>query len=839
MNSSRASGPTKGAADHALIFMLRLYFQLLRWLLIKTTKPSISGEENLRFPHPDLVVDPQSRKAPWQVVYVIQRRSVLDLLALETALIKGGLAPELEENMPLSPLELGTWRTSRRSLALERAFRGRITMRRHSRRLRKLIAAPMAVQENVLLVPVSIFWGRSLAPRGSWIKALTSDQRSATAGFKRMVTLILNRGDIHICFGSGIALSELATHPRGEDYALRRAARLLRVRFKAQHRATLGPDFSHRRTLLNSVVASAEVQASINALVEEGGNRWRLERQANKMVRTIASDMTYSIIRFFLIFLAWFWARIYSGIDIRGLTPLTQASETHTLVYVPSHRSHIDYLVLSYALYRAGIMIPHIAAGDNLNLPLVGRFLRGGGAFFMRRSFRDDPLYTATFSEYLFQVYDRGHCVEFFPEGGRSRSGRLLSVKYGLLKQTLTHQLRGLSKPLAFVPVYFGYEKVIEGNSYLREMMGAEKRGESTLDILKNLRLIRQNFGRLRVSLGKPIALDQWLEEQPSAHEDNAIDASPEVLKRLGARIMREINAQATLNPVNILALTLRGQEQIQLDQGMLLERVERQITLARRLYSEDILTAEAKTAVQCLDTVVDLGFLDRKETPLGITISQSRFTAKLIGWYRNNVLNRFVLPALVAHHITTATAALKRSALETLLNPLYPLLAAEYTAPTQMNLNHCLNVLEQLGLIIQDQEGIRAAEPKGAPFLMLTNLAALVEDSLQRLFIVIEKAEYAPKESEGLRTASLLALERLSVLEDAPPDFADPRLLQQLIVNLVEQGLLTEDGASVLSPSPDALRLADRLGDVFPPDIRPNIRQLIGTDPEQTNIEP
>ena len=121
----------------------------------------------------------------------------------------------------------------------------------------------------------------------------------------------------------------------------------------------------------------------------------------------------------------------------------------------------------------------------------------------------------------------------------------------------------------------------------------------------------------------------------------------------------------------------------------------------------------------------------------------------------------------------------------------------------------------------------------------MLTNLAALVEDSLQRLFIVIEKAEYAPKESEGLRTASLLALERLSVLEDAPPDFADPRLLQQLIVNLVEQGLLTEDGASVLSPSPDALRLADRLGDVFPPDIRPNIRQLIGTDPEQTNIEP
>jgi glycerol-3-phosphate O-acyltransferase len=133
------------------------------------------------------------------------------------------------------------------------------------------------------------------------------------------------------------------------------------------------------------------------------------------MGQTIASDMTYRTLRLFRVFLSWFWQRIYSGINIRGLGALAEVNDTHTLVYVPSHRSHIDYLVLSYSLFKAGIMLPHIAAGDNLNLPIVGRLLRQGGAFFMRRSFRDDPLYAAVFEEYLHQVFASGHSVEFFP----------------------------------------------------------------------------------------------------------------------------------------------------------------------------------------------------------------------------------------------------------------------------------------------------------------------------------------------------------------------------------------------------------------------------------------
>ena len=180
-------------------------------------------------------------------------------------------------------------------------------------------------------------------------------------------------------------------------------------------------------------------------------------------------------------------------------------------------------------------MIPHIAAGDNLNIPILGRILRQGGAFFMKRSFSGDPLYSSIFNEYLFQIYNRGHSVEFFPEGGRSRTGRLLPPKLGLLSMTIASHQKGLHKPLAFVPVYIGYEKIIEGSTYVSEMRGSQKTREKLSDVLINLKLIRQNFGRVRVNIGEVIKLDEWLKTQHSPATSIHVD-------QLAAKIMSSIN---------------------------------------------------------------------------------------------------------------------------------------------------------------------------------------------------------------------------------------------------------------------------------------------------------
>ena len=190
---------------------------------------------------------------------------------------------------------------------------------------------------------------------------------------------------------------------------------------------------------------------------------------------------------------------------------LHQVAAGNEIVYVPCHRSHMDYLLLSYIIYTKGFAIPHIAAGVNLNMPVIGRFLRKGGAFFLRRSFRGDSLYPVVFMKYLGLMMARGHSLEYFIEGGRSRTGRLLPPKTGMLSMTVRSFLRDPARPVVFIPVYFGYERLVEGETYIGELSGQPKKKESVWSLLRSLPSLRRKFGKVHVSLGEPIDLGELI----------------------------------------------------------------------------------------------------------------------------------------------------------------------------------------------------------------------------------------------------------------------------------------------------------------------------------------
>src|SRR5690606_21715548 len=155
--------------------------------------------------------------------------------------------------------------------------------------------------------------------------------------------------------------------------------------------------------------------------------------------------------------------------------------------------------------------VPHIAAGINLNIAGVGPFLRRGGAFFIRRSFRGNALYTMVFMRYLGLMMARGHSIEYFIEGGRSRTGRLLQPKTGMLSMTVRSYLRDPRRPVVFLPVYFGYERLVEGKTYIGELSGKPTEKEPIIGMLRALPAMRKPFGKVHGRFGEPIRLDDVL----------------------------------------------------------------------------------------------------------------------------------------------------------------------------------------------------------------------------------------------------------------------------------------------------------------------------------------
>ena len=194
------------------------------------------------------------------------------------------------------------------------------------------------------------------------------------------------------------------------------------------------------------------------------------------MMNEVAANFTYDALRVADRVLGWTWNRLYQGLNVHNAERVRQlAQDGHEIVYVPCHRSHMDYLLLSYVLYHQGLVPPHIAAGINLNFWPAGPIFRRLGAFFIRRSFKGNKLYSTVFREYLSELFSRGYSIEYFVEGGRSRTGRLLEPKTGTLSMTLQAMLRGDSRPITLVPVYIGYEHVMEVGTYAKELRGATK----------------------------------------------------------------------------------------------------------------------------------------------------------------------------------------------------------------------------------------------------------------------------------------------------------------------------------------------------------------------------
>ena len=776
----------------ALVY--RLNRQILAWL----TRPASTGKEALRQFQQSFDVDVD-------VVYVLPQRGLTDLIVLDL------VAQEHDLPSPTAWLpDSSATNLQRRFFCLNRAsglLLRRNTMQSLSPGLVNLhgMFENGALQRPVILVPVTSHWGRIPDRERSIFRLMLSDQWSVTSRFRRFFTLILNRRDILVQFGQPLDFNEMMLNDVAEGMAPRRTARLLRRRFANQRRATLGPDLSHQRTLVDQIVASNAVRHAIASLSADKPKpaqaRTKLARKARKNAQAIASNMSYTVIRFFDGLLRLLWTRMYDGVVVNGLDGVRQHAQENTLVYVPCHRSHIDYLLLSYQLFHAGLSLPHIAAGDNLNMPIVGPLLRRGGAFFMRRRFRDDRIYSAVFTEYLYQVYRRGHSVEYFIEGGRSRTGRLLPPQTGILNMTLEHNERGLPKPLVFVPVYFAYERLIESGSYLNELRGAEKKGESLSGLFSSLKLLKQPFGEVTVNFGAPMKLNDFISQSADLPRS-------QIAKRLGEVINERINGVAHVTPINLVSLITLATPRIAISEAELLLQLESMLEILAARPPGAEYTVTDKPAKEIVGYVESLEMLER-ESPRGASpdngddiLSHDPATAILMTWYRNNVLHLLALPSLIACLLQHQAGAVEESELMLRIEIVYPYLRRELSMPdfAQAQPQHWLKVLTDQGLL--QNHTAKSGELSYAPPAAGSNerhrlygLSQVIMQTLERHYIVV--ATLAAAGQGKLRRAELeercqAQAQRMSRLQGLnAPEFFDIKLIRGLITQMFNRGVL------------------------------------------------
>jgi glycerol-3-phosphate O-acyltransferase len=619
---------------------------------------------------------------------------------------------------------------------------------------------------------------------------------------RKFFATVLHGRSTLLRYSDALPLRSITQHGLQSAIAFRKVSRVLRVHFRQRRAATVGPDLSLRRTIVNQVLLAPGVRKAIVA--EAGDDPLKQEAardNARRYAMEIAADISYPTIRLIQRVLRWLWNRIYDGIELNHVHRLHDVAKQKEVIYAPCHRSHFDYLLLGYIGYEEGLHLPHIAAGINLNIPIVGPILRRGGAFFLRRSFRGNRLYAAVFDAYLHQVLVRGHSIEYFVEGGRSRTGRLLEPKGGMLAMTVRSYISDPKRPVVFVPIYFGYEKLLEGDSFINELGGGEKKSESLFGLIKSIKGLRENFGSVYVNIAEPIDLERLLldvdPDWRNYASGNGSEERPKwfntVVDRLGAEIMSGINSAAAVTPISLLAYVLLATPRQKIGAAELESQLQLSVELMQRFrYSESITLPDWPPA-KIIAHGEKLDVISRTSHPMGDVIAMPEHTAVRMTYFRNNILHLLAMPASVACCFIHGRQ-LELAEVQRLVRLIYPFMKKELTLQWDADdadavTLTAVNALVEQELLTREDDWLIRPPAGSARAYQLLMLGQTMVPMIQRFYLAIALLN---RHGSGVLTRARLeqmcqwSAERLSMIYGLhSPDFFNKTLFHDFILML------------------------------------------------------
>lgn len=774
------------------------------------------------------------------ISYVLITDSFTDKLALEQATRKQGLPS------PFAKLVLGDKKFAR-TLSVKPI---KSIFKPESHHLDKTVGWGQDVLEqvdktklDVQFVPVMICWGRAPGvEKATDAKIGWRDLLSATLQtnpFRKFFIVLFSGRSNFLRISKPVMLKQMVENYGTSEDTARKLLRLSRIHFERQRLVATGPKVMARQAFFNSMLASPALKKALQEeMKSKNVSLQQAKKNANKLLDEIAGDYSETHVRFFDRLLTWVWNKIYNGIRVHNADKLRElAQKGHEIVYVPCHRSHMDYLLLTYVIYHEGLVPPHIAAGINLNFWPAGPIFRKCGAFFIRRSFKGNKLYSAVFREYLSQLFIKGYPVKYYTEGGRSRTGRLLQPKTGMIAMTVQAMLRGVDRPITLVPVYIGYEHVMEVNTYLKELKGSNKESESVLGVFKAIRNLK-NYGHGDVNFGEPINLNDLLTEQAPDWKD-LIDpeevVKPKwltpVVNKAANQIMNNINDAAVLNTVNLSALTLLTSDNHALPRIEMQNLIEFYTDLQRQvLYSESVRIPD-ETGSDIIDEALMLEKVDSEMDEYGTIIKLSDKNAILMSYYRNNVVHLFSIPSLIAGQLVHNKQT-SREDIHAMVQSLLPVLRNEMfitVDDVSEYVNQTLDYFEKRELIALNGDGIELKDRNGEGFLQLNMLSKIMKDTLQRYALGFNRI----KQVEGIQRGELekdcqkLAKRLLTLHDIKAPEYFDKKVISSFVTSLREQEYVTIDEAGLMHLSEKGQVAAEHINRLLSSEILQSLKSL------------
>ena len=534
---------------------------------------------------------------------------------------------------------------------------------------------------EVYLVPISLFWRKGPRTSSRFLN-LDYGSLSRPSDLAKVSAFLLTYRSLSIKIGEPIDLTDYIAEHRddGQERVARTVRRSILIHLYREEKVVEGPTLRSSQRVLREIMADQGVREAIkDRASRKRGSAEKAEREAEKIFREIAARMNSTLLAALATAVGWIIRRLFSGVETRGLAQVAEYAKRHPLVLVPAHRSYLDFLLLSLLFYNSYLVPPHIAARDNMAFGPFGLIFRMAGAFYLRRSF-DDPLYKQVFRAYVAYLVREGFTQEFFIEGGRSRTGKTLVPRLGMLGWNVDAFLESSRQDLFFVPIAITYERLVEESGIMDEMSGGKKKRESTLGVFRARKYLGRGFGSVHIDFGEPISLSESLGANrerfqksiskditgAQGGEDDVVllreieQEKRQFVEGLGNRLVESINWNATANATSVLSAALIGSPHTGMARSALVERVAQLVKVldTQKARLTDALWADRKGFEESIAFMIRNDLVEMSDDFGTEIIFYQASRRNVLDLYRNSIVHYLALPSFLSRSLLRGSSA-------------------------------------------------------------------------------------------------------------------------------------------------------------------------------------